>query len=146
MKKYVIMMIICAAVISMTMSASADNEIPIQRIATREVGSEDGLINEPIIEEVSYEDIKDDLIIAPNPDAVVTHNAEDGERTIDDTVILPDAYDGENEEEIVDSTSIYAAVGSDEKTSKDSSGVSVLLVVGTVGFLLIAFLIVSKKK
>jgi hypothetical protein len=145
MKKYLIMIIIAATVFAMTMSASADNMNPIQRITSREVGSEEGLINEPIIEPVSYEDVKDDLIIAPNPDTVVAHNAEDGERTIDDTIISPEPYNEECEEELIDSTSAFGTLISEGDSSKNGVGVHVLLVIGAVGLLLISLIILKKR-
>jgi len=146
MKKYVIIMIIGAAVIAMGISASADEEKLIERINSREVGPEDGSINEPIIEPVIYDEINDEIIIAPNPDTVVEHNTEDGKRTIDDTIISPNPYGGETGEEIIDSASAYGAASSDSVSSKYDVGVQVFLVVGTVAVLLIALIVLRKRQ
>jgi len=135
MKKYAIIMIIGAVVIAMTISASADETRP--ELRTEEIDQEDLII--------SPAPTSEDLIIAPNPDTVVEHDAEDGERTIDDTSITPDPYDGDNEEEIIDSASAYGTVSSDSESSKYGVGVHVFLVIGAVAVLLIALLVLRKR-
>ena len=142
MKKYAIIMIIGAVVIAMTMSASADENRP--ELRTEEIDQEDLII--------SPAPTSEELIIAPNPDTVVEHDAEEGERTIDETIIAPDPYDGDIEkeilenDEIVDSSSAYGAVSSDSKSSKYGVGAQVFLVIGAVIVLLVAFLVLRKNK
>ena len=140
MRKYVIILMIGAAVISMTMSASADGENPLQRIDSREVGSDNGLINEPIIEPVSYDEETGGLIIAPNPDAVIEHNAYEGERELEIQIL-----ENNEENELVDSSATYGAVKSNSETSKYGAGTQATLVVGAVIALLLAFIVLRKK-
>ena len=146
MKKYAIIMIIGAAVIAINISVSADEAKPIQRIDSVEVGSEDGIIDEAIIEEVSEDEITDDLIIAPNPDATITHDAEKGERTIDEQVISPEPYDGENIEEMIDSEAALIAVGTGDGQEKTNSAIPVILVLGAAAVILIALIAIRRNQ
>jgi len=133
MKKYVLIMIIGTAIFAMNMSVNAEDLDTIQRIDSKEVSSDDGLIDEPIIEPVEYNEEGEDLIIAPNPEAVIEHNAEDGERSIDDL---------ENEE-LIDSAlgDVDSKVGLDNK----SLGIQLILIVAVVAGLFIALIVFRKK-
>ena len=136
-KKSMMIIIIGAVLSAMVISVSADEIAPIDRIVTREVGSEDGLTDEPIVEEVSYEDVKDDLVIAPNPEAI-DHNAKAGERDLDitsddaaenDLIIAPnDTWKNEKEDDLIE------------------AGISILGIVGIAISLAIALVILNKRK
>ena len=85
-KKYMVLMFVGMSIVALSFSATADEETPIQKIVSREVGSEDGPIDEPEVEPVDYDDINEDLLIAPNPDETVNHEPTKGEREYDNIV------------------------------------------------------------
>jgi len=139
MKRYSIIIIFGAAVIAITISASAEEERT--EIGTEEIEIEDLLIS-PAPE-------TEELVIAPSPDESVEHEAEDEERTIDDTVISPEPYDVTIQEDIPENNEIIdsakGSLDSESKTSKAGFGTQLVLVIGAVVFLLIAFLVLRKK-
>lgn len=132
MKKYVFM-IIGAAVIAMAMSASAD-EGRTETI-TEETNQEELLI--------APAPTSDELLIAPSPDAVVEHDAEDGERTIDETINTPENYNENTGEEKLDSA--FGSSGTEDEPSNHNILVQFVLIVGTAVALLIALIYIRKK-
>lgn len=155
MKINTIIIIIGAAALTMTMSAYANEETPIHRIDSIEAYSENGLINEPTIEEVSYEDVKDDLIVAPKPNDVINHDAEEGGKTIENIVgedldpaqphILADEHNSYNSEEklILPNAENTEA---NEEIQKSEARIPTFVVIGFVVFVGFCLIIIRKKK
>ena len=131
-EKSIILMIIGAAVIGMSLSASAEEDV-----LPREIN-----------EEIPVE--SDDLIIAPNPDATIEHDAEDGQREMEEPIIAPnenvDVLEDDASSEIVDATGSYAALSTESNSAKTVPGLNVLIVIGAVGFLLFAFILLKIKR
>ena len=142
MKKYIILMMVGAAVLGMTLSASADGEEMVREIVTREVGSHDSPIGEPIIEPVCIDDLPDDVIIAPDEEMIVWHCAQDGERSADDLVISPAPYNGDLEQETIKTSSAIGSVGIE---TVKTSGFQLVVMSGTVIVLILGFLVMRKK-
>ena len=142
MKNYLLLIIVGAAVLGMTLSASADREDLIHGIVSKEVGSEDGPIGEPVIEPICIDDLPDDVIIAPNPDAVVEHDADDGERSGEDMVIAPAPHTQETGEESIDTS---AATGSVGIQIVNGSGAQVVVVIGALVVLILCAIVARKK-
>ena len=139
-------MIIGAAVIAISISVTADDTNPLQRINKVEAGSEDGNIGEPIIEEVTQEDLTEDLIIAPNPDATITHYAEDGERTIENTQIIDEPRDEDHKKEMIDSESTLIATFTDDGKTKNDSAIPAILVIGAAAIILTSLIFIRRNQ
>ena len=134
MNKTIMIMIIGAVVIGMAVSTSAGEEV----------------LPRPVSEEIPVD--SDDLIIAPNPDATISHDADEGERNLEEPVIAPNSddtidimEDGESNE-IIDTAETYAAVGKESQTSSITIGAQGAVIIGAVFVLLVALVIYKRKK
>ncbi len=147
-KKYVILMFLGISIVALSLSATAEEEKPINRIVSREVNSEDGVINEPLIEEVSNDEKNEDLIIAPNPEETIEHDSSKGEKEYQNVVgedcnqDSPHILDMGNNKESLDA-SFSAKTDTTDLEQKD---LSILLIIGAIGAIGILLIIVRKKK
>ena len=136
-------MILGAVVIGIAVSASAEEEtLPRPEREEIPVDSDD-LVIAPNPDE-------EPLIIAPNPDETISHDADEGERGLEEPLIAPNSSDmidimedGESSE-IVDTAGKYGAVAEDSQTSSAAIGAQAVII-GAV-FVLIAALVIYKKK
>jgi len=144
MNKTIMIMILGAVVIGTAVSASAEEET-IPRPVSEEipVGSDDLII--------APNPDAEPLIIAPNPNVTISHDAEEGERGLEEPVIAPNSDDRidimENGEssEIIDTAGTYAAVGKESQTSSITIGAQGAVIIGAV-FVLLAALVIYKRK
>jgi len=144
MNKTIIIMILGAVVIGMAVSASAEEEILPRPVSEEIPVDSDDLIIAPNPD-------AEPLIIAPNPDETISHDADEGERGLEEPVIAPNSddtvdimEDGESNE-IIDTAGTYAAVGKESQTSSITIGSQAAVIIGAV-FVLLAALVIYKRK
>ena len=143
MNKTMMIMIIGAFVIGIAVSASAEEEI----------------LPRPVIEEITVD--SDDLVIAPNPDEepliiaptpdeTISHDADEGERDLEEPMIAPyseqDIIEDDESNEIIDATGTYAAVGKESQTSSITIGAQAAVIIGAAFVFLVALVIYKRKR
>ena len=136
-------MIVGAVVIGMAVSASAEEETLPRPVSEEIPVDSDDLVIAPNPDE-------EPLIIAPNPDETISHDADEGQRGLEEPVIAPNSddmidimEDGESSE-VFDTAGTYAAVAKDSQTSSVTIGAQAVII-GAV-FVLIAALVIYKRK
>ena len=151
-RKYMVLMFVGLSIVVLSFSATAEEETPLHKIVSREVGSDKGPIDGPVVEPVNYEDLKEDLIIAPDPGETIEHDSSKGQREYENVVgencdqdtphILDMGNDEENNKETIDAS--LAGVKNSEKIKENNlSSILIISSIGVIGFLLI---IVKKKE
>ena len=130
-KKYMIITIVSVVAIGMAAAVSAEEELI--RPGTDVTSIEEGETGD-----------EEPLVIAPNPDTTIEHNAEDGERGID---ILP-----ENQDVIEENTENDLVIAPNAKELQEKSdevakaGMPIVGIIGVAAFLVLALVIINKKK
>ena len=135
-------MIIGAVVIGMAVSASAEEEILPRPVSEEIPVDSDDLVIAPNPDE-------EPLIIAPNPDETISHDADEGERGLEEPVIAPysepDILEDGESNKLIDTAGTYAAVGKESQTSSITIGAQAAVIIGAVFVLLVALVIYKRK-
>ena len=144
MNKTMMIMIIGAVVIGMAVSASAEEEILPRPVSEEIPVDSDDLVIAPNPDE-------EPLIIAPNPDETISHDADEGERGLEEPVIAPysddtiDIMEDGESNELIDTAGTYTAVGKESQTSSITIGAQAAVIIGAVFVLLVALVIYKRK-
>ena len=143
MNKTMMIIIIGAVVIGMAVSALAEEEILPRPVSEEIPVDSDDLVIAPNPDE-------EPLIIAPNPDETISHDADEGERGLEEPVIAPysepDILEDGESNELIDTAGTYAAVGKESQTSSITIGAQGAVIIGAVFVLLVALVIYKRKK
>jgi len=153
MKKTMMMLIIGTAIFGMTvLTAVADDEkAPLIR---EQINDEEIPEIQQITSKTVVHDGNGEPLIAPAPDLTIDHDAEKGERSIDNIVgedcdqTTPHILDLENEELIVDTSYLSGTTLEEEKETEknNSQGLEAIITLGVVGTLAIGLIFVYKKQ